>query len=155
MLRKFWRPILWRWHRRLGLTLILLLLWLSVTGLFLNHTDDLELAERPLGYAYLLQLYGIDSLPVTSFASANETVFSQAGDHLYLQSSRLTQCRTDQFSFLVVDSSWLLAACGVELVMLTPQGERLFFHRCGYVNLAGCCAGKIYCCSANTNTSRY
>lgn len=123
MLRKFWRPILWRWHRRLGLTLILLLLWLSVTGLFLNHTDDLELAERPLGYAYLLQLYGIDSLPVTSFASANETVFSQAGDHLYLQSSRLTQCRTDQFSFLVVDSSWLLAACGVELVMLTPQGE--------------------------------
>ncbi|WP_390594173.1 PepSY domain-containing protein [Simiduia litorea] len=123
MLRKYWRPILWRWHKRLGLTLILLLLWLSVTGLMLNHTDDLALAERPLAYGVLLQLYGISETPVTSYQLPNQAFLSQAGDHLYFQGQRVSHCGTDQFSMVAVDEALFLAACGRELLMITDAGE--------------------------------
>jgi len=89
----------------------------------LNHTDDFALAERPLGYAVLLQLYGMTETPVTSYQLPNQLFFSQAGDHLYFQHRRVSQCRTEQFSVVAAGEALFLAACGRELLMLTGAGE--------------------------------
>ena len=42
------------WHRGMGALAALFLLMLAVTGILLNHTLDLKLAERHLDWPWLL-----------------------------------------------------------------------------------------------------
>ncbi|UTA49131.1 PepSY domain-containing protein [Simiduia sp. 21SJ11W-1] len=122
MLRKTWRPILWRWHKRIGLGLILLLLWLSVTGIFLNHTDDLALAEQPLRHRLLLNLYGISEPEVASLAIGEGQWLSRAGDYLYWNSRKLARCPGSQISAVPLAQDLLLARCDQALLILA-NGE--------------------------------
>ena len=50
-------------HRRIGLVVIWLVLWLATTGILLNHSHDLNLDEIPLKSAWLQKLYGLESEP--------------------------------------------------------------------------------------------
>ena len=47
------------WHRGMGALAALFLLMLAVTGILLNHTLDLKLAERHLDWPWLLEHYGV------------------------------------------------------------------------------------------------
>lgn len=51
---------LYLWHRYAGLVAALLAAWLALTGLLLNHTEDLGLAYRFVRQPWLLSLYGIE-----------------------------------------------------------------------------------------------
>lgn len=50
---------LYLWHRYAGLAGALLVVWLATTGLLLNHSDHLDLANRHVSQNWLLSLYGI------------------------------------------------------------------------------------------------
>ena len=50
-------------HRRIGLVVVWLVLWLATTGILLNHSHDLNLDEIPLKSAWLQKLYGLESEP--------------------------------------------------------------------------------------------
>lgn len=158
MLRKFWRPILWRWHKRIGLTLLVFILWLSGTGVLLNHTEDFHLAERPLGYAWLLALYGIKDVPVETFrltSGAASTWLSRAGDHLYWNERRLAACTGVGFSVVQSGDGLLLLQCGRELLLLTPQGELVERIGAAYqfpspITALGLCAQQV-CIRSNSN----
>lgn len=156
MLRKTWRPILWRWHKRIGLSLILLLLWLSVTGLFLNHTDDIALAEQPLRHELLLKLYGVDQVPVTSLAVGQAQWLSRAGDVLYWNTRKLGQCGAGPFSAALVDDDLVLATCGQALLLLA-EGEIAERLGASYgtpqpLGPLGQCAGQL---CMQSGTARY
>jgi uncharacterized iron-regulated membrane protein len=47
------------WHRKLGIFAAFFLIFLSITGIALNHTDALSLAHKPIANHWLLQHYGI------------------------------------------------------------------------------------------------
>lgn len=49
------------WHRKLGIIAAFFLIFLSVTGIALNHTDSLSLAHKPIHNTWLLDHYGIAS----------------------------------------------------------------------------------------------
>ena len=49
----------WPWHRWLGVTAALLVLWSAVTGIVLVHADDLGLSQRPVRSPWLLDLFGV------------------------------------------------------------------------------------------------
>jgi hypothetical protein len=53
------RKHLSKWHRRLGIFAALIAIYLSLTGLLLNHSDDLGLNKSHISSTLLLQLYGI------------------------------------------------------------------------------------------------
>ncbi|WP_081640108.1 PepSY domain-containing protein [Simiduia agarivorans] len=125
MLRKFWRPILWRWHKRIGLTLILLLLWLSVTGIFLNHTDDLDLAEAPLGSPVLLRAYGVDKVPATHIQVPSGQWLSQSGDYLYLDGERVSACYPGAFSVAPLQEDVWAVLCDLDILVLARSGQVL------------------------------
>ena len=61
--KKTWHTKLVRhlreWHRKLGMFAAFFLIFLSVTGIALNHTDTLSLAHKPITNHWLLQHYGI------------------------------------------------------------------------------------------------
>ena len=48
------------WHRRIGLTAIILVIVLAVTGIMLNHTEALKLDETYVESATLLGWYGFE-----------------------------------------------------------------------------------------------
>jgi hypothetical protein len=47
------------WHRKLGIIAAFFLIFLSLTGIALNHTDFLALAHKPINNPWLLKHYGI------------------------------------------------------------------------------------------------
>jgi hypothetical protein len=48
-----------KWHRKLGVFAAFFIVFLSVTGIALNHTDGLSLAHQPIKSTWLLDHYGI------------------------------------------------------------------------------------------------
>ncbi len=47
------------WHRKLGIIAAFFLIFLSLSGIALNHTDTLALAHKPIKISWLLDHYGI------------------------------------------------------------------------------------------------
>ncbi len=47
------------WHRQLGILAAFFAIFLSLTGIALNHTDGLNLAHQPINNTWLLEHYGI------------------------------------------------------------------------------------------------
>lgn len=77
-----------RWHRVLGLTSAVFVLWLAASGLVLNHAEGLRLDQRHVHNAWLLKHYGIPyALPKVSFALPGHWL-SQEGNALYLDANR-------------------------------------------------------------------
>lgn len=105
----------------------MLLFWLSVTGIFLNHTDDLDLAEQPLGHSLLLKLYGIEQPQVISYGVGPSAWLSLAGDMLYWNDVKLTRCAPGAFSAVAIAEHLILATCGQALLLLSDGqiAERL------------------------------
>ncbi len=50
-----------KWHRKLGVFAAFFIVFLSVTGVALNHTDGLSLAHQPIKSTLLLDHYGISA----------------------------------------------------------------------------------------------
>ncbi|MEY8252750.1 MAG: PepSY domain-containing protein [Colwellia sp.] len=48
-----------KWHRKLGVFAAFFIVFLSVTGVALNHTEGLSLAHQPIKSTLLLDYYGI------------------------------------------------------------------------------------------------
>ena len=48
-----------KWHRRIGFTAAIFLLNLAITGIMLNHYDDLELHKKYIESDWIIGMYGI------------------------------------------------------------------------------------------------
>ena len=72
-----------KWHRRIGLIASAFIIFLAVTGIVLQHSDELELPKKFLSNGWLLKYYGIKPNPITTYQLGNQTI-SHAGETLYL-----------------------------------------------------------------------
>jgi hypothetical protein len=70
-----------RWHARIGLAAVVLLLFLAVTGVVLNHATDLGLDARYVHAAWLARWYGIA-------AESPRRAFRSGGHHLIAANGR-------------------------------------------------------------------
>lgn len=122
MSRSKLRLFLWRWHRRLGIAIFVLILLLSVTGILLNHSGQVGLADKPVRQGWLLSLYGLKAPTITSFAVGEHWLSHLGGDYLYLDGRELAYCAHQLTGALVNNGIWV-AACRDELLLLTPQGD--------------------------------
>jgi hypothetical protein len=75
-------------HRYGGLSAALLVIVISLTGLLLNHTERLGLANMRVQSTWLLNWYGIKP-PLMQTYALNDIYVSHAGQRLYLNSTRL------------------------------------------------------------------
>lgn len=81
---------LFRIHRAFGLAVAAIALVLAVTGLLLNHADDLGLAQRKLHAAWLLALYGVEApRPGPAFEAGGHWI-SQWDGRLFLDEQALS-----------------------------------------------------------------
>ncbi|NOQ15880.1 MAG: hypothetical protein GQ581_02365 [Methyloprofundus sp.] len=83
--RSPWR-ILYKFHRYAGLSAGIILIMLSITGIFLNHTGDLQLDKQFVSSPAILDWYGISSPEIQSAFPIPQHWISQAGQQVYLDS---------------------------------------------------------------------
>ena len=75
-------------HRYGGLAAALLVIVVSATGMLLNHTETLHLANKRVQSAWLMSWYGLKPPPLQTYR-VNDLYVTQAGQRLYLNSTRL------------------------------------------------------------------
>lgn len=80
---------LYLWHRYAGLAAALLVVWLAVTGLVLNHADDLQLADRHVEQPWLLSLYNIEAPEGLAGRRIGAHWLTQSGDRVYLDAKHV------------------------------------------------------------------
>lgn len=118
------RPLLWRWHRRIGLAAALLVLLVSVTGIQLNHIDALKWDQKPVRSEVLLSLYGVETPTIISVKVAENWLSHLGGDHLYINESESVSCR-GQFVGALAYQQLIAAGCGDEIILLSQSGEMI------------------------------
>lgn len=77
-------------HRYGGVTASALVIAICITGILLNHSDDLRLGERRLDNAWLMNIYGIKTPDVSTFRLGNRYISSD-GTNLYLDGQAIAR----------------------------------------------------------------
>jgi len=113
---------LYIWHRYIGISTALFVIVLTITGLALNHTDELALDSSYIQSDLLLDWYGIDSPgELTSYTSGQITV-SAVNDRIFWGREHLSHVSTPLAGMLIYRNLVVIAAGGM-LSLYSTTGE--------------------------------
>ncbi|MEP4148608.1 MAG: PepSY domain-containing protein [Halioglobus sp.] len=118
---RLFRLHLLRWHRRLGVAVSLLLIWLALSGIALNHSSDWGL-DQTAGPDMLQSVYRGDTIEFTSYQAGDTWISHNGASTLYVQGRELGYC-SKPFVGAVLFEGELVAACGETLLLFTPAAE--------------------------------
>jgi len=113
---------LYIWHRYIGLTAALFVILLTVTGLALNHTEELSLDSTHIGSDLLLDWYGIDAPEDISGYVVGNTTISAVGYDIYWNTVRIPQASAPLLGAVKFADLVVLAIKG-QLLLFTSDGE--------------------------------
>ncbi|MDF1644822.1 MAG: PepSY-associated TM helix domain-containing protein [Pseudomonadales bacterium] len=111
-----------RWHRRLGLILVLFLVLLATTGILINHSDQLDI-DQPVRNSAVLSWYGVDSPDQVTGIQTPLGWFSQMGTGIYQQKKRIAQCDEATFVGALALPNQFILACEQVLFVLDESGQ--------------------------------
>lgn len=118
------RLVWWvQWHRRLGAIVAVLVFALALTGILINHSQDMGWHREPVYSSLLARLYRIPLQPVEQGHLLNEQWLTQVGEQLYLDREPLQQRCSEPLQSAVKLSDMLALLCGSTLLLLDEQGE--------------------------------
>lgn len=117
----FWR-LLYKFHRYIGLLTSIVLLMLAVTGIALNHTEDLQLDSRFVQNARLLDWYGIHSPKARRVFKARNHYLSQFDKQIYLDQSVILNT-SEVLQGAVANDMFIAVALENSIVLLSEEGE--------------------------------
>ncbi len=120
MARSLWL----RWHRRLGLLVIVPILLLAVTGVLINLSGPLGWDQAPVRSALLARLYGVPMQPPQSGFPVNDHWFTHYGGTLMLDGAPAASC-DGPLGGAVRDQNQYAVLCGEALLLLDARGELL------------------------------
>lgn len=78
---KFYR----KWHRRIGIFFSFLILYITISGLFLNHADDLKLSQKYINSTFLLDFYQIKAPQSISSVTLNTGALATMDGQLWFR----------------------------------------------------------------------
>ena len=106
------------WHRRLGIMAAFFLIFLSISGIALNHTEGLKLSKIKITNQFLLNYYGIKPPQNIRFYQNISITDNQVwlNDNLLIESDQavITSGKFGQFYFVLSKD---------QLSLFTEQGE--------------------------------
>lgn len=111
---------LWTWHRRLGVLVAVIVIFLCISGIALNHTEAFKLDQRHVQTGWLLDWYGIDAPSGASSVSVNGTRIMLLGDHLYAD-EKLIAAPYSELHGAASNDELIVIAAGAEMLLLTPE----------------------------------
>lgn len=114
MFKRKLRFFLHRWHRRLGLSAVLVIIMVSITGVMLNHTGDLSLAKQYPQSSLWLWPYPDNANMGFQFG---QTVIYDTAQAVYLNDQLLASCPPPLLNAVNLENQlWIL--CQGQLLYL-------------------------------------
>ncbi|MGB1199263.1 MAG: PepSY domain-containing protein [Thalassotalea sp.] len=109
-----------KWHRRLGIWAAAFLIFLSITGVALNHTNAFGLAQQTITNSWLLDHYGINSpTNVTAYHQGNIIVTDQ---FIWLNKQLLVETNDEVVASGKFQQFWLVLTTE-KLMLFSDKGE--------------------------------
>lgn len=112
----------YQWHRYIGISIALFVLLLSVTGIALNHTTELELNKSYIKNTRLLDHYGIKAPDSIISYNSNEHWVSQWQKRLYLNKDDLGIIG-DTLTGVLNYQGMVVIGLSNSLLLYTPDAE--------------------------------
>ena len=111
-------------HRRIGVTVAVFILLLSVTGFVTNHGNGLGLDKLYIENSVLLDWYNIEGeAPASGYRVASNWI-NQIGDRLYFNDHELEEGSGGLIGAVALPDYSVVALVD-KLLLLTPEGELL------------------------------
>jgi len=131
----FWR-LLYRLHRYIGLVSAIVLIIISITGIALNHTEDLMLDSQMIASDAILDWYGIESPShLKTYATENHWL-TQINQQIYFDHSMLLKNEQELLG-VVETAEFIVAALSDSLLLISLQGELIEQSSMSGVELIG------------------
>lgn len=134
-----------RTHRVLGVTSLVFVAIIALSGLVLNHADLLDLGKRRAASPLLLWLYDIEAPPIEASFAAGSVRFASTATALYVEDKQLA-LTTAPLVGAVVGSNTVVVATAEEFLVTMPDGtliERFHPNVPGYITGLGVDAERI------------
>ena len=109
-----------RWHRRLGLSVFVFVIFLALSGIALNHTSTLKLGDIRLNSGWLLGWYGLAMEDMPAYNASGNWLYSSDA-HLYFNREQLTSC--PELLSATHSELFIAALCPGRLLLLTSDGQ--------------------------------
>ena len=127
-------PRLFRqWHRHIGIFTAFFLIFLSVTGIALNHTDSLSLSHIKINNKVLLDYYGIKNPKSTKLYSfeydKNQQTISVTDNLVWLNEHLLVEVSSEVVSVSSIkalgDTDIIVVSCTDEILLFNTSGDQI------------------------------
>ncbi len=112
------------WHRWAGLSVALFVVVLCITGILLNHSGALGLAQRFIASEWLLNLYDIAPAESPLSYAVGEHHITRVGPRIYFDTKELPE-RGAGLQGAVLLQDQIVAALSDRLLILTPEGQTI------------------------------
>jgi hypothetical protein len=111
------------WHRKLGIFAAFFIIFLSLSGMALNHTTALSLAHQPINSSWLLNHYGIASPKDVRFYQ--NTALQVTDNLLWLNGKVILESNSELIAatFINAPENIVLAASSDQVYLYNFQGE--------------------------------
>jgi len=120
------RKSLWRWlfkfHRYTGLSSALIIIMSAITGIVLNHSDELSLDKRFVVSSKLLDWYGIKASSANQGFAIQQQWLSQLNTHVYLDDKFLLDSPQPLVG-IIYTADYRVIAFSNRLVLVSQQAE--------------------------------
>ena len=111
-------------HRRIGLSLMLIIVWLSFSGVLLNHTNRLGLADIDFKAPWLLNYYGLSSEAITHGYPLGDAWLAKLNEGYYCDGKLVATDYGALVGGLELPDLYLLVTVDT-LVLVDKQGDVL------------------------------
>lgn len=109
-------------HRGTSTAAATLIIILAVTGILLNHTNELKLDQRFLTWSWLLEHYGVTETQPAAVYGLKERIISQFDHQVFLDGQAVIQVYEEVLGAVGLEEISILATRD-SLYLLTTDGE--------------------------------
>ena len=111
-----------KWHKKIGVCAALFVIFLAVSGLFLNHSQQLNLNKKFIQNEWLLDLYQINPVNEPVAFNINNDWSVQVGERLYFNEQEIAKDVSRLKGLITLNDLFIVAYDGT-LTLLTNDGE--------------------------------
>ncbi|MGK0271415.1 MAG: hypothetical protein ACI88H_002074 [Cocleimonas sp.] len=114
--------LIYKIHRYLGLVAALFLIWLSISGVFLNHTEDLKLDQKHLQSRVINKLYSVKEAELGKAFHFDNNWLVQLGSNILLNQQLLLENTNSLVALLNAEEYFLIGTID-QVRLFTKTGE--------------------------------